>query len=419
MTPKEAFHKFTFRGKVKSSKKMAAKTKKTKRKVSLKRKRLGSTKKQKKVSAKNTDLSDIKLSLRHLSEGPAYETSTSEESVWHARLRRLLGKINKKGRKRITVMLIPHTEKKILSWHANVYTIFALLLALILFMSLSVVSLIDKSGEDIQFYDMGLGNREFAVQAMHISEEIIPLHKLIHTYTSTIAEIYLSLDGKKSEVQNLSIESRSTLETEITELQSLVENCRFQKEECSQQNVEEILRKTIHLSSQDNHSIKKAIALAKDIIDILNTKEKRKLFRHTPSIWPTQGHLLSPYGLQFDPLRGRQVFKRGIEIGALPGTPVLSTAPGEIAGLSYNDDYGLNIYIRHNYGIATFYAHLDRARVKIGEKVDKGEVIGYVGQTGSTSLPMLYYEVHVGTVAYNPYAFINHLQESWLLLPKI
>ena len=396
---------------------MAAKTIKSKKKLPTKRKKHNSNRKRK-SSVDNTSFSYTDDSARYLSES-LYGANTKKEKVWHVRLQRLLSKINKKGQRRITVMLIPHTEKKILSWHLNVYTIFALFFGLVLFMVLSVISLVDKSGEDIQFYDMGLGNREFTMQAIHIAEEIIPLHKLIHTYTSTIAELYISLDGKKSAVQELSAESRSVLRSEIAELQTLVETCRSQKEKCSQQNVEEILRKTIHLSSQDNYGIKKAVALAQDIIDILNTKEKRKLFKYTPSIWPTQGHLLSPYGLQIDPLRGRQVFKRGIEIGALPGTVVLATAPGEIVGLSYNDDYGLNIYIRHDYGIATFYAHLDRVRVKIGERVDKGEVIAYVGQTGSTSLTMLYYEVHVGTVAYNPYAFINHLQESWLLLPKI
>lgn len=398
---------------------MATKKKGNKKKALAKGKKPKRAKSQKSLYAANSpNLGRLDESLRYLSEGP-YGADSQKGNSYYARLQRLLSKINKKGRRRITVMLIPHTEKKILSWHINVYTIFTLLLSLVLFMSLSVISLVDKSGEDIQFYDMGLGNREFAMQAIHIAEEIIPLHKLIHTYTSTIAELYVSLDGKKSEVQDLNAENRSVLESEVRELQTLVETCRLQKEECSQKNVEEILRKTIHLSSQDNYGIKKAVALAKEIIDILNTKEKKNLFRHTPSIWPTQGYLLSPYGLQIDPLRGRQVFKRGIEIGALPGTAVLASAPGEVADLSYNDDYGLNIYIRHDYGIATFYAHLDRARVKIGERVDKGEIIGYVGRTGNTSLAMLYYEVHVGTIAYNPYAFINHLQESWLLLPKI
>ena len=396
---------------------MPAKKKKSKKKPSSKKGKSRSSKK-KSSSARNAHFGYIDESLLMLSESEGEENKKKENSFFE-RFQRLLSRINKKGRRRITVMLIPHTEKKIFSWHLNAYSIFAILMSLVLFMSVSVISLIDKSGEDIQFYDMGLGNLEFSMQAMQIAEEVIPLHRLIHKYTSTIAELYLSLDGKKSEVRSLSAENRAILEKEIEALQSLLKECRSQKEKCSQKNVEEILRKTIHLSSQDNHSIKKAVALAEDIIDILNTKEKKKLFRHTPSIWPTQGYLLSPYGLQVDPLRGRKVFKRGIEIGAFAGAAVLATAPGEVVNLSYNEDYGLNIYIRHNYGIATFYAHLDRARVKIGEKVDKGEIIAYAGQTGSANVTMLYYEVHVGTVAYNPYAFINHLQESWLLLPKI
>ncbi len=340
---------------------------------------------------------------------------------WSERIKRFFIKLHQRGRKRLTVMLVPHTEKKILTWHVSIYTLFSFHLILGVIMVLSVISLISKSGEDIQFYDMGLGNRQFGLQTIHIVEELLPLHRLIDEYTTTIFDLYLKLDGDKAQVQSLNPEARTLLDNEIEKLKLLVKKCRFAalKGKCQQKDTEEILRKAIYLSYQDNHNIKKAINLSERILDILDTKDKLGLLKNTPSILPTQGYLLNPYGLQISFLRGREVFKRGIDIVALPGTQVLATAPGEIWDVSYDKNYGLKIYIQHAYGIATFYAHLDRARVQKGERVEKGEIIGYVGSSGNIAIPLLHYEVHVGTIAYNPYAFINHIQDPWLVHPKI
>ena len=73
----------------------------------------------------------------------------------------------------------------------------------------------------------------------------------------------------------------------------------------------------ILLSRQDNHNLKKAVELSDKILSELGTREKQNLLKNTPAIWPTRGYVLAPYGSQTDPLRGREVFSRGISIGAL------------------------------------------------------------------------------------------------------
>ena len=333
-------------------------------------------------------------------------------------VKKVAHRINKKGLKRISIMLIPHTEKKIISWHLNLYSIFIIVIFLCVIMILSILGLVNKSGEDIQFYDMGLGNKEFSIQAINIAEEVLPLHELINSYTITIAELFLKINGDKNQIQSLSSQSHKDLNLEIEKIRKMVSLCKKQNDACNRESIEDILRNAIYLSYQDNHNIKKAIDISDSILENLKTKEKRNLFKNTPTIWPVNGYLISPYGPQIDPIRGRKVFKRGIEIGAMLGTEVVATAPGEILDISYDEEYGLKIFINHSYGFATFYAHLDRVQVKKGEKISKGDVIGFVGQTGRVNQPMLYYEVHVGTVAYNPFAFINHLQNPWLAQPK-
>ncbi|MDH5657655.1 MAG: M23 family metallopeptidase, partial [Spirochaetia bacterium] len=174
-----------------------------------------------------------------------------------------------------------------------------------------------------------------------------------------------------------------------------------------------------YLSKQDNQNLKQAIDLSDKILEELNTKEKQNLLKNTPSIWPVKGYILSPYGEQVDQILGKRVFKKGIEIGAFIGSDVYATAPGEVVEVNYDPTYGLSVWIKHKYGIRTFYSRLGAIRVSLGDKVSRGQILGYVGKTGDYSLSMLYYEVHVGTVAYNPHAFLNHLQDEWLIQPKL
>ena len=344
--------------------------------------------------------------------------SNSEKIRWRTKLKEKCKHLHQRGCKKLTILFIPHTEKRILSWHLSLYSIFFIGLSLVFIMLISIMSLVGKSGEDIQFYDMGLGNSEFSSQSLHITEEFIQLHHLINKYTQVISDLFINLEGNKNNNFSDQEKKKALAQSEIEKLKNKLIECRTSNKKCQSQEVKDILKHTIYLSHQDNQNLEHTINLTLEILKILNTSKNKNLFKHTPSIWPTRGYLLAPYGKQIDPQTGKEIFKRGIEIGAFHSTEVLATAPGEIIKVAYDKNYGLYLEIQHAYGIATFYAHLDRTRVKIGDKVEKGEVIAYVGNTGLTTLHSLYYEVHVGTVAYNPYAFINHLQNLWLVPPK-
>lgn len=322
-------------------------------------------------------------------------------------------RIHKKGRERLTIMVIPHTEKQIFNLHVNLYTVVGAVAVLTIVLMVSILTLVGKSGEDIQYYDMGLTNSQFNVQTTRMAEEMLPLHNLIQTYSNTIAELYFKLDGEPlQEAQGGA--AGSVISQELQSLKTLVEECKKLGEDCDQARTEEILRRVIYLSRQDNQNLRHAVALSDKILSQLKTKEKKNLLKNTPSIWPVKGYVLAPYGWQIDAMRGRKVFRSGLEIGALPGSEVVATAPGEISLIDYNPELGLHVWIGHRFGMRTLYAHLDRVTVAKNDKVQKGQLIAYSGKTGMTSVPMVYYEVHVGTVAYNPYAFLNHIQDEWL-----
>ncbi|MEQ8352926.1 MAG: M23 family metallopeptidase [Leptospiraceae bacterium] len=376
------------------------------------------TNKQRKATGKgrkkNSDpmsYSQLQDYLRDPGQSPKPPTRWDK---WKHDAREFLEWVHLKGREKLTIMVIPHNERKIFNAHITLYSLSAGLITLLVVMTISVFSLVGKSGEDIQFYDMGLSNSQFNLQSVRMAEEILPLHGTITRYSNTIAELYLKLGGKRTEPYAQGGAGQAIMEEELTKLRTAVEECKALGSDCDQSRTEELLQKVLFLSRQDNENLKRAVELSDRILTELKSREMQNLLTNTPSIWPAQGYILSPYGWQTDTLRGKEVFRQGIEIGTVPGTEVVSTAPGEVISIDYDDIFGLHIWVEHRFGMKTFYAHLDRVDVGVGDQVDKGQPIGVSGHTGQAPTNMLYYELHIGTVAYNPHAFMNHLQEQWL-----
>ncbi len=349
---------------------------------------------------------------------PAAQAPRTRWKIYRARFQDFKEKVHKKGRERLTIMVIPHTEKKILNFHVSIYLISTIIVSLVVVMIVSIISLVGKSGEDIQFYEMGLTTSQFNIQSTRMAEEMIPLHEIINRYSNTIAELSTKITSERAQLAQGG-GAQAVVDAEISDLQKLVDKCKGLGDGCDQQLTEEILRRLISLSMLDNQNLRRSVELSDKILSELKSREMQNLLKNTPGIWPVRGYLLSPYGWQMDPIIGKRIFRSGITIGAVPGTEVSATAPGVVSAIGYDEEYGLHVWINHRYGIKTFYAHLDRSRVAVGDKVSKGQAVGYIGRSGDTALPGLYYEVHVGTVAYNPHAFLNHLQDQWLIQPKL
>ncbi|MCB1318589.1 MAG: hypothetical protein KDK27_21640, partial [Leptospiraceae bacterium] len=167
--------------------------------------------------------------------------------------------VHRRGRERLTIMVIPHTEKKILNLHVSLYAITLSSAALLLVLVISIVSLVGKSGEDVENYDMGLTNSQFNLQSVKMAEEMMPLHELIQNYTGTIADLYVKLDGDESRVAGQGGVAQAVTSSEVEQLRTLVDRCRAQGTECSQELTEEILRQVLYLSEQDNHNLRRAV----------------------------------------------------------------------------------------------------------------------------------------------------------------
>lgn len=119
-------------------------------------------------------------------------------------------------------------------------------------------------------------------------------------------------------------------------------------------------------------------------------------FHDPPSIKPLEGNfkINSGFGKRMHPFLKKRKFHSGIDFKAPIGTPVLATADGEVVVSKTNKNgYGKHIIIQHDEEFKTLYSHLSKLKVKVGEKIKKGDVIGLVGNTGTSVASHLHYEV--------------------------
>jgi len=127
-----------------------------------------------------------------------------------------------------------------------------------------------------------------------------------------------------------------------------------------------------------------------------------------PSIWPTTGLETSAFGERIDPFTGKRAFHYGIDVASGYGNPVVATADGYVMQLKRLDKIDGNMIILNHgmSGYTTLYCHLSRFNIKVGQRVKRGDVIGYVGNTGKALGPHVHYEVHFNGKPLNPWNFI-------------
>ncbi len=138
-------------------------------------------------------------------------------------------------------------------------------------------------------------------------------------------------------------------------------------------------------------------------------KSYKQLFRDIPSVFPliTKNFFFtSAFGYRTHPIRGTTHFHSGLDIAALPSTPIKSTADGIIEFASRNMGYGLMVTVKHKYGFSTKYPHMSKIAVQAGDFVKRGQIVGYVGMSGSATGYHLHYEVLHNNKPINPYHYL-------------
>ena len=144
-------------------------------------------------------------------------------------------------------------------------------------------------------------------------------------------------------------------------------------------------------------------------------KNKEALLSATPAIQPVSNkdlsRMASGFGYRIDPVYKTTKMHAGLDFAAPQGTPIYATADGVVqTSGNTGNGYGNHVVINHGYNYETLYGHMVRVKVRSGQKVRRGEVIGWVGSTGKSTGPHLHYEVHKNGNAIDPiYFFYNDL----------
>lgn len=154
-----------------------------------------------------------------------------------------------------------------------------------------------------------------------------------------------------------------------------------------------------------------AVAAQSQDAIIKQAQDKEKMLGAIPSIRPIRNlkkkiQHLSGFGYRTHPVFKTRKMHTGIDFGARKGTPIYATGDGKVVRVEYKKTgYGRNVVIDHGFGYKTLYGHMSKVECKVGQKVKRGEVIGLVGSTGTSTSPHVHYEVIYKGDKINPLPF--------------
>ncbi len=151
--------------------------------------------------------------------------------------------------------------------------------------------------------------------------------------------------------------------------------------------------------------IQKTVERVDEIKDYLRIQ--KDIYMATPKGYPLEGNISSPYGKRDNPISGQRTFHSGVDISATPGMPIRTTADGVVSYSGWTQSSGNVVLVEHGCGFSTAYAHNRSNVVKVGQRVKRGETVGYIGSSGKSTGPHVHYEVWERGKRINPDKFLQ------------
>jgi len=166
---------------------------------------------------------------------------------------------------------------------------------------------------------------------------------------------------------------------------------------------------TSDTGSIDMEKLKDQVKLSMETVGEIKDymSQQKDLYVSTPKGWPVDGNVTSLFGKRDHPQTGAAQFHTGVDIAAEPGRPVRATADGIVSFADWSGGSGNLVALEHGFGFSTYYAHNKMLNVKAGQKVKRGDIIGYIGSTGNSTGPHVHYEVWKEGKPVNPKDYID------------
>ncbi len=294
-----------------------------------------------------------------------------------------------KGKEKVTVMFIPHSEKKIVNFNISIFAISTIMSITIITVVVTSILIVNHSSTVKEVSILEKGEEDSKIQVKLFKEEINKLYAIFQKFKPEITYLYsLTPKSSLSTLWAKGGEQNSVAMTDDDEDKNApsLELLNFQEIKAELNTTKELITK-----------IKKFL------------KYRQKIIENTPSVWPVDGYIISRFGYRNSPSSFATEFHHGIDIESFPGTEIRATAPGRVIDVRWDNNLGLTISIKHKYGFVTSYSHCQRSSVKKGQKITKGEVIGHVGRTGKTNRYICYYQIKIGTEFVDPMPYLNRI----------
>lgn len=297
------------------------------------------------------------------------------------------------GRQRLTIMLIPHSEKKIFNFKISVFSLIFIGFLLSGIVLAFFVFSTRFSGLSSQLITKTDALRATSTSLEVMRDEVNELRKVSRVFESSLIST-LSILGIETDSNNISNNTEGDLASfynieeqesgtlkEITDLQSLRS-----------------------FLSESGESLEMVTALFASQGDLL---------ADLPTVWPVGsgvvGRITNYFGPEIHPFTGQWYLHKGIDIASYRrGVPIVVAANGKVTERMYDAmGFGNYVVIRHSYGYSTKYGHLDKVFVEEGDTVTQGQKLGTMGNTGLSTGQHLHFEVRIGSQVVDPLRFLD------------
>jgi murein DD-endopeptidase MepM/ murein hydrolase activator NlpD len=292
-------------------------------------------------------------------------------------------KIKEKGSQRLTIMIVPHSEKRIINIQISNYIIYFTIVVLIATVITSIFSVTNSQQIGSQVSWLRDKDQLSRIQIDNYNRGIEGFNKRFTMFKMDINNIMKST-GKEKNIYNVEKIDTGEDATNSHKPQGVIKL--------------DNMKEDLEASKEELQYLANFIGLYK------------QLLKDMPSSYPlvNRAAITSPYGWRPNPFdREKPNFHPGLDLGGEPGSPVLAAGDGVVAIAGYTEGYGNLVEIKHKYGISTFYGHMERFGpfIYVGSIVKQGQTIGYVGSTGLSTGPHLHFEIRIGDNTTSPVEF--------------
>lgn len=294
------------------------------------------------------------------------------------------------GRQRFTVMLIPHSERKIFNFRISVFSLVfvgVLLVGVLLTFFVFTTNFTGMS-KLLSVKSTSLDKTQANLEALR--DQIGDLDRVSKVFATSL--------NKTMNV--LGLEDQHAASPGMGGDLSSVQRVREQDQETVQEQSD--LRNLTDLMSRSVGSLEKITSLY---------RSHSKLLVELPTLWPVAGgvgRITTYFGPAINPFTHEMYLHLGVDIAYAYGTPILASADGKVVQRGYEAlGYGNYVVIRHRYGFYTKYAHMEQVYVNEGDVVKQGQMIGRMGSTGLSTGPHLHFEVHLGSEVVDPMRYLD------------